>query len=310
MKDLFGNELTSDTSLEINIYADEIKSKECPYTKDKWFYIGIIVEDLSNPLLEDIILERFRNNLDRKSPYYSKNNHIIHWSKLDCIDTKNICKRWFGYILDPTKSAKKFYCYILGINDTKLNKTEFDPNDPFNSRYNRFFRSALMYGIKTFFPSRRIVVKNIYHEKGQQQYDEYFPWHCIYKISQENENISFECTEVKFLPKDHREEARSNIIQLCDAFMGACVSIIHGISNSNRSIYRRELLDMIFPLVEKMIHEPYNKKSPYLHANRIMLRFFPKEKTVPCDITRLKNQFYICRPLYYEQMRSKQLSLF
>ncbi len=156
MKDLFGI-ISEDKPVEINIYADEIQSEKCPYTGDIWFYIGIIAEDLSNPLLEDIILERFCNNLDCKSPYYLKNNRIIHWSEIDDIDTKNICRRWFEYILDVSKSSKKFYCYILGINDTKLNKEEFDLTDPFNSKYNRFFRSAILYALKTFFPNMKII---------------------------------------------------------------------------------------------------------------------------------------------------------
>jgi hypothetical protein len=42
-KDLFGNEII-DKQVRVNIYADEILKKECPYTKDKWFYIGAIVE--------------------------------------------------------------------------------------------------------------------------------------------------------------------------------------------------------------------------------------------------------------------------
>lgn len=309
MKDLFGN-IHKEKPVEINIYADEIQSKKCPYTRDSWFYIGIIAEDLSNPLLEDIISERFCNNLDSKSPYYSKNNRIIHWSEIDDIDTKNVCRRWFEYILDVSKSSKKFYCYILGINDTKLNKEEFDLTDPFNSRYNRFFRSAVVYGIKTFFPNEKVIVKKIYHEEGQQQHDGYFPWHCIYKISQDEENIFFECTNMEFLPKDHRSDKRSNIIQLCDAFMGVCVSMFHGVQTSKTSKYREELMDIILPLVRRTNKEPNNKNSRYQHSNRIMIRFFPLEKSAPDDISRLQNQFYTRRSLYYEEIKSGQQSLF
>ena len=220
MKDLFGK-VHKDKPIEINIYADEIQSKKCPYTNDKWIYIGIVVEDLSKPLLEDIISERFCNNFDKNSPYYPKNNRVIHWSEINDADTKNICKRWFEYILNVDKSGKKFYSYILGINDSNLNKNEFDQNDQFNSKYNRFFRSAILYGLKTFFPRKTIIVKKIYHEEGQQQYDEYFPWHCIYKITQKEDNIAFEVARIKFLPKDHKKDEKSNLIQLCDVY-GLC----------------------------------------------------------------------------------------
>jgi len=312
VKNLFGNvyEEKSLKPVETNIFADEIKSKKCPFTKEEWFYIGIIVEDLSNPLLNDVILERFCNNLDESSPYYNKNNRIIHWSEIVDIDTKNICKRWFEYILNPDKSGHKFYAYILGINNSKLNREEFDKSDQFNSKYNRFFRSSILYALKAFFPNKRIIVKNIYHEEGQQQYHEYFPWHCIYKITQREVNITFDCDEIEFLPKDHRKDRRANIIQLCDAFMGACSSIIHGIKRSKRSIYREELMDIILPLVERMIKNPQNINSRYQHANRIMIRFFPKDKTAPDDIKKLRNQFYTRRPLYYLYEKSGQQSFF
>ena len=268
MKDLFGNEY-KDKPVRVNIYADEVQSRECPYTKEKWIYIGIVVEDLSNPLLEDIISERFLNNFDQSLPYYQKNNRIIHWSEIKDADTKNICKRWFEYILDVSRSRRKFYSYILGINDSKLNKEEFDPQDQFNSKYNRFFRNAILYALKTFFPRKKIIVEKIYHEEGQQQYDEYFPWHCVYKITNREENITFESNRIEFLPKDHKKDKRSNLIQLCDAFMGACVSIIHGIKPSKRSKYRKELMDTILPLVRRMINKPHNKNSSYQHAKSV-----------------------------------------
>lgn len=308
MKDLFGN-VYEDKPVKIRMFADEIQSKKCPYTNENWFYIGIVVEDLSKPLLEDIISQRFCGNLDKNSPYYEKNNRIIHWSEIIDIDTKNICKRWFEYILNPN-SIQKFYTYILGINDSKLNKEEFDGKEQFNSKYNRFFRSAILYALKTFFPNKKIIVQNIYHEKGQQEYHDFFPWYSIYKIDKEEKNITFNTNEIEFLPKDHRKDEKSNLIQLCDAFMGSCTSIIHGIQKSNTSKYREELMDIIFPLVKRMINEPYNKNSRYQHSNSIMIRFFPKDKSAPDDLKRLQNQFYTMRGLYYVEQKNGQQSLF
>jgi hypothetical protein len=309
MRDLFGTEII-EKPVRINIYADEVQSKECPYTKEKWHYIGIIVEDVENPLLDDIINERYCNNFDIKSPFYVKNDRIVHWSELNGWDAKNICKRWFEYILNPVKSEKKFYSYILGINDSKLNRKEFDPKGQFNSKYNRFFRSAVLYALKTFFPKKKIIVENIFHETGQQQQDEYFPWHCVYKIQKKEKNISFNFDKIIFLPKSHREDRRANLIQLCDIFLGVCTNIIHGIEKSRRSEYRIELIDLFFPLFKRMINESYNKQSYYKHSGRIMTRFFPKENTIFGDIRRLINQFYTERKLYYEEQNSKQLPLF
>ena len=99
MKDLFGNKITI-KPISINIFADEVQGKICPTTGNVWDYIGIIVEKTDNPLLEDIVHERFMGNFDQISPYYEMNNKIVHWCEIRIADTKNICKRWFRYILD------------------------------------------------------------------------------------------------------------------------------------------------------------------------------------------------------------------
>lgn len=308
MKDLFGNEHIK-KHVNVNIYADEVQSRVCPINNNKWHYIGLIVENYDLPLLEDIIFERFKGNDDKKSPYYNKNNRVVHWSEIKDADTKNICKRWLEYILNPRKSRKNFYSYILGLNDSKLTREEFNTNDEFNSKYNRFFRSAVLYALKTFFPGKGIIVKNIFHEEGQQQNNKYFPWHCIYKLEDVG-NVTFNCDNIIFLSKDHKKDKRSNIIQLCDCVLGASTSIIHGIKKSNNSKYREELVDVYLPLLKRLIEAPDNRNSRYAYYKRIMIRFFPKEKSKLGDDKRLKNQFYSKRTLYYCKQRSGQACLF
>lgn len=305
MKDLFGNELRQDP-VYVNIYADEIQSKKCPYTNETWMYISLVFEDLKNLLIDDIYNERFLYNFDEASPFYEKNNKIIHWSEMKSADEKEICKRWFEYILDPNKSRNTFYSYILGLNDSYLIREEFDTEDEFNSKYNKFFRSSVLYAIKVFFSGRNVVVENVYHEEGQQSHSKYFPWHVIYKIEKEEKNISFNCKEVVFLPKDHKKDRRSNIIQLCDAVLGVSTSIIHGIKKSKASKYREELADLYLPLFKRLIEKPSNPRSCYEYYRRIMVRFFPKTKSNLGDIERLKNQFYTNRRLNYLEKKSGQ----
>jgi len=303
MSNLFGDRSTIDKPTEINLYCDEVQPIKCPYTKENWFYIGIIVENLSSPLLPDIINERFCGNSDTNDPHYHKNDKVVHWKEINSADVQNICKRWFKYILDPSKSSKKFYAYILGINDTKLNKEEFAPNEQFNSKYNRFFRSAILYAIKTFFPNKEIIVKNIFHEEGIQRNHYYFPWHCISKIEKEENNITFENRKISFLSKDHKKDPHANLIQLCDVFLGATKSIIHGLGASKRSHYREDLIEIIFPLIQRVIKNPNNKNSSYQYSKRIMIRFFPKDKTSLDDIKRLTDQFYNNRPFYFREYK-------
>jgi hypothetical protein len=92
--------------------------------------------------------------------------------------------------------------------------------------------------------------------------------------------------------------------------MGACASMLHGIVQSKNSTYREELLDLISPLVQRMIEQPDNKKSRYKHSNRIMIRFFPMENTPPDDIRICLNQFYTKREMYYLEKKSGQTYLF
>jgi hypothetical protein len=298
MKDLFGNEIKA-KKIELNLYADEVQEIECPYTKDECIYTGLIFERLDKPLLGEIISIRYLNNFDINSPYFDKNDRVMHWAEIQAADTKNIAKRWIEYILDPSKSGDKFYAYVLGINISKLNLEEFDTENTFNSVYNRFFRSAVLYILKSAFPDNLIIVKDIFHEEGQQAHHKFFPWHCIHKIEESEENISFGCSEITFLPKSHREneggDKRSNLIQLCDLFLGLCVGLLHGIGTGKKEIYRKELLDLFLPLFERMINEPDNPHSRYQHKDRIMIRFFPKEKTKTNDIGRLRDQFYTKR---------------
>lgn len=273
----------------------------------------LIVERLDKPLLDDLINERFMNNLDETSPFYEKNNSILHWTDMRSADEKNICKRWFEYITNPGKSREKFYCYILGLNESFLNDDEFDPKNKFNSIYNRFFRTAVEYALRRFFGNKKVTIDNIYHEQGQQQHHAYFNWHPIEILERKNpEQFVFKNKEIIFLEKDYNKDNKANILQLCDCFLGACVNLLHGFENpkSKGSTLKSELLAVILELFKRMTNEPYNKDSSYQHANRIMIRFFPREKTNKDDIRRNKNQFYTGRTIKFLEDNSRQLSLF
>lgn len=305
--DLFGNQVKEKT-VEVNIYADEAMDRKCPYTGNNWHYTCLIVERLDNPLLDEIIsLRHCGFNPDdesyRQNEYFDKNNKIIHWVDLSSADEKNICKRWFDFILNPNKSEQKFFCYILGINESFLNPDEFDKNKKFNSIYNRFFRTAIEYSLKCFFNGKKVIIKKIYHEQGQQQHSR-FKWHPIDKLSEEEQVLfHFECKNIQFLGKDHTVDARSNILQLCDCFLGAVVNIIHGLENhdSKRARSKIDILKNLLPLVGSMTDKRYGKNSEYVNGNRIMIRFFPKSKTQQDTLERKTNQFYTNRRLKFKE---------
>lgn len=300
-RDLFGNEVKK-PDLVLNLYADETMNRKCPYQGHNWHYICIIFERSDKSLLEDLIRERYCKNLDKSSDYYEKNNKILHWKDLTSNDEKNICKRWFQYIMNTQISRNKFYCYILGLNESFLNDEEFDPNDKFGSIYNRFFRTAVEYGIKTFFPQQKynkIIIKKIYHEQGPQEHHKYFKWHPIDRLS-EKTNFTFDTKEIQFLSKDHNSNERSNILQLCDCFLGASVHIIHGLDNpkSRRSKLKDELLSIICNTIKDLVY-PDDENTKNANQYHILFRFFPKEKTKREDTNRTLNQFFNKRRLKY-----------
>ncbi len=306
MINLFGEKII-ENPLAVNIYADEsMDRKDC--NGNNWDYICIIIEREDNPLLPAIKSERFLNNFDFSSPYYLKNNKILHWSEIYSADEKNICKRWFEFIVNSCKSSGKFYCYILGLNETYLNDYEFDKNDRFNSIYNRFFRTAIEYALKCFFGTRKIIVNGIYHEQGIQQNSLLFNWHSIFKLSNEFE---FKCNSICFLPKDHKQDEKSNILQLCDCFLGAVINIIHGLkcAKSKKSSYKKDLLDIILPLVEELTSvNCLNRKDKF--SDSVLIRFFPKDHTDKDSPKRQTNLFYCSRDLKYKKDKFPEIGLF
>lgn len=323
MDTLLGSEEINET--EINIYADEVQDRIDPNTSDKWHYIGLIIEDCKTPLLNELIKLRYCNNFDKKSPYYEKNDCCLHWVDIDSADEINILKRWFDYVCSPDKdswnycgrnfcvlpSKKTFRFYMLGINSSKLNDEEFNPQDDFGSKYNRFFRTAILYSVKKYFPNKKIIIKNIFHEQGVQENNYYFPWYCIYKIGQDH-LITTESHSIEFLPKDHKINERSNIIQLCDCFLGASVNILHGMNyQSDRGSVKKEILDKYqLPLFKRIVENPTNRNSNYNYFRRISVSFFPKNATKIDSLERMKKQFYVNRRLQYELDRVGQRSLF
>ncbi len=300
----------------VNVYADEVQSRICPWSWDEWHYMWIVIEDVSNPLLDVIKRERFKNNFYIASPYYEKNNKIVHRADLTSADTKNIAKRRLSFIIDPTKSKEKFYSYIFGINVSKLDIDEFNKESEFNSIYNRFFRSSILYILKTCFNWKNIVIENLFHEEWQQQDDKFFPWHIINKIHWKEKNISFKCKKIEFLPKDHRKDERSNIIQLCDLILWISTTILHWPENSQRfNKYKKELVEIYYQLFKRILKNPGNKNSRYWYYNRIMVWFFPLKKTKINTFERWLKHFFTDRIMVYESQRTeinwyKQVNLF
>lgn len=294
MFDLFGEPVDLKKAIRVNVYSDEVWETENKITGEKWIYSVAIYERLDKPVLEDLIRLRYLKDKKDWESHKEKNDTDIHWVDFGKdLNKKFIIERWLKFIEDDCFSDRKFYFSLIGINLTNLNIDEFDNKQNLNSIYNRFFRSMLKYSLKKFFGSG-VIVEDIYHEQGNQQKHEYFDWHTIFKLDQD-EHLNFNCEKIKFLPKSHRDNQLSNMLQLCDVLAGIYKDIHCGISDSKKNENKRNILKSKVVqelLINRVIRKPSNLNSSYGYCNRFNLSFFPKVKSDPDSIIRLMNNYY------------------
>ncbi len=315
----------------LNLYCDEIK--ECPFiiphsnTSEKWTYIGILIvpKHISEQLYSDLMNLRCLsqppkpwNSCPNHCTYHDINNTEVHFQKTDDSIKYKIASKWIDYWLNDRETI---YFYILGINLSKIDWSKFGSKNQkgkHNTIYNRFFRTALKRAIKTYFRSYdNIFIENIFHDKGNVEYHQYFPWHPIYKLQTEEDMIYFSNDHIVFINSDHREPdgdpVHSQFIQFIDIILGCFVNSLH-LNSINKNKY--SLSAKAFPIISRIIKKPNNPKSRYKYYKRQMVQFFPKENLKGMDEQSLEyqykrfNQFYTNRDLPIEKKLYEQISLF
>ena len=308
--DIFGNS-TEKPKLDpvlvnVNIYADEIQSVVHSLNGEEWIYTGAIYEIKQTPILPDLIRERYCQYKPNWEKHTEKNDTDIHWSYLkDDLNKKFIVKRWLAYILNDCLEDRKFRFSLFGINLSNLNRNEFGDKQLFNTIYNRFFRSMLLYSLKKLFDNKIVVVDNIYHERGQQVKHEYFDWHTIYKLDQD-ENLNFSTRNIQFLPKSHRDDQRSNVLELCDVLLGIFKDVHLGINYDTYPSTKKEILDSEFTqelLIKRLVKNPGNPNSKYGYADRFNISLFPNKQSEPDTIFRRTDHFYDISKVFLEYER-------
>jgi hypothetical protein len=292
-KNIFGEVvLKPKKEITLNLYCDEIKNSKSPTTNNKWHFIGILIvpTNLEENLLSDLDKSRFfkeysaKNDLAKlDNKYFEQNNCKVHFVDLDA-NMYFVAKRWHKYILHPD-SQNKLHFSILGVNESKLDTTLFGGGD-FMTIYNRFFRTAIAYPLLKFFPGHKIVVNDIFHEIGDQQVHEIFPWHSIFKInSKEKWPIFFKDKYIKFIDKDHTKNPRANLIQVIDSILGVTRCMFDGVLNANSSNgkFKAKLTEDYSGLIRRLIESPNNPNSSYCpnYCKRMNIGFFPYNNIQP-----------------------------
>ncbi|MEW6687392.1 MAG: hypothetical protein AB1393_14505, partial [Candidatus Edwardsbacteria bacterium] len=275
--------------ITLNLYCDEIKEVDIidPILgNEKWAYIGILIvpalteEELISKLLD----KRCGNPKGTKSwaacvpfcKYHQKNDKEVHYQKTDSMDQYFIASRWLDFLLTDTHLT---YFYILGLDLMRLDYSYFGEakhSDRFEKIYNRFFRTAVLKSVKSYFSKyETIEIKSIVHDQSEMSSGAYFPWHSIFRIGRDDGKIGFSCKRIEFINSDHRKstDKRSHLIQYIDLILGATYNALHWTSHDDNKM---KLSLKLVPLLKRMMHKPNNTNSHYQYVGRTSIDFFPK----------------------------------
>lgn len=310
--------------INITIFCDEIKNMPLVDKKSKifenWDYIGILIvpTEKLKELAYDLNSKRCPNNdynvCKNSCNFHQKNKVKIHYQ--DYSDTINfqIADRWCDIILNNSRYNKRFYTHVLGINTTNIDKSYFKTNmqetNVENNIYNRFFRTAIIYPIKTYFSDYdEIIIDNIYHDCGNMDHHPYFKKQPLRKISLEIEKVKLNCSEIITLKTDNSNcmQANNLMLQLIDLYLGAVMNCLHYTGKKNKEKISLKL----YPIIERCINNPSNLNSKYYKINSIS--FYPKHKIDKSDewidiMIKRQDNFYSNRELKISC--KNQLSIF
>ena len=122
-----------------------------------------------------------------------------------------------------------FYWEVLGIAIHDLNSRCFgrgdEPTGKYATVYNRFFRTAFLFSINTYFVSYdQVIISNVFHDtEGNLQEHGLFDWHLPRVVA--NDRIQFRNNRIRFVFSDPSSEevhkAEAQVIQLADILVGS-----------------------------------------------------------------------------------------
>ena len=274
-------------AIQLSVYCDEIKESVLtnPYgDNEKWVYLGFLLVPIKqkNQLLRALLDARCGNSHPREwgkctelCDHHRKNDREVHYQELRRADVFHIAKRWMRFFLTDKRLT---YFYILGINLTRLQYDFFGKArgaERFYRIYNRFFRTALQKSAKSYFSDyTNILIDHIFHDTGDIAGYEAFPWHTIYRLS-EDDKIRFRCKEIEFIDSNHHVSGseESHFIQYVDLLLGLTYNCLHANATSTNT---KKLSLLMSEITRRLLEAPGNINSSYKYVNRLCIDFFPK----------------------------------
>ncbi len=310
--------------IHLTIYCDEIKNMKIEDKKMKiyecWDYIGVLIVPTDNiaSLAYELNKKRCPNkdfNSCKDNCIFHLKNHVkVHYQDYSTTNIYQIADRWCDTVINNNVDNKRFYTHILGINTANIDMSYFKLSDVEtnveNNIYNKFFRTALIYPLKSFFNDYdEVVIDNIIHDCGAMDHHQYFKRQPLRIINEEVKNVTLNCREILSIQTTHENSLEPNnvMLQFIDMYLGAVMNCLHHSGKKNKEKIALKLYDVI----ERCINTPGNPNSRYYKVNSIS--FFPKHKIDESDdwidaMYKRQDNFYHNREL---RIGAKdQLSLF
>jgi len=309
MKDLFGgNSRANETSLLV--YCDErVIKRESHPNNESWIYIALLLVPESKRQGAINALNKHRET--KTVEYFGE----LKFAKLRKRDGNSritrLAKLWIQEIIN--NFDKCFYLKVLGIKADNLLFQLFgegsDATGKYATIYNRFFRTAFLSAVNTYWPRadyQKVVISELFHDKqGLLEAHQFFPWHLPYKAS--DDRIVFNSDHFVFIDSNHNKEPQykddSHLIQLADILVGSISHCLDLVTGDNKG--KNEVAKVILPFLKEILNCG--------HFRRCDVSFYPLRKLTPQefgdDVCRSKSQFFRKRSILLEEhLFGKQLS--
>ncbi len=296
---LFGK--TEPTPVELTIFCDE---RKMPKDEDgnEWWYICMLsiptasVADVISGLMEIRDSHSFYEEIDSKRIKGASCNSPRTAVAID----------WLRFLKNRT--GHDIYWEVLGIATHNLDFSCFGPGDERTGKYatvyNRFFRTAFLFSMNTYFASYdQVIISNVFHDtEGNLQKHDFFGWHLPTVVA--DDRIQFLNNCICFVFSDPSREGmhkvESQVIQLADILVG---SVSQRLDNSSAREGKVELGDCLTDMLYTVATNPWKA-----HDKGYDVSFFPQGRVSHDGIDHAlgqKSRFFARKP-----KARGQLSLF
>lgn len=217
---------------------------------------------------------------------------------------REISKKWLNYLIENNiRDRKEIYFNILFVDLDTLQIENFGTQKVHENIYNKFFRTVIHYGVKSFFGNKNVTIKKVFHDKGSMENHGYFPYLNLMKLDLDLGKYGLiEDKEIAFIDSDHRNYLResndlleeSHLIQLIDLLIGSITQNIYYLSDDR---LKKELAMIVRPLVNRLL-ESERKGLTILIRSAITVACFTGSGTRTALKKRIKKPFSLTRGMW------------